>query len=353
MTKASTNEPKNASLAAHFLVGSGPNDGGAKRCWVISDGTIGMLSQSLAVLRMLGIDGEDLRAIPTPILRLFPALAAIPGWQLTLGRKPDWLKAGIYPDLLITCGKRMAGISIGVRRLAKGRTKTIHIQDPQIKADHFDLLIVPAHDHIAQNPPANLLISTGSLNRLSPEEIAADYNQLPDTIKALKAPITAVMIGGHNRRYKAGRESFTALGAQLKAFASIHHTSLALIPSRRTPSSHLNALCSALSDIPYYLWDGRTDNPYPGILGLADYIIVTSDSVNMITEACITGKPVLSAYLANESGRIAYFHKMMEDKGHIAKLETILTTPQRLNAGFLVLDERERLARQIRAFFSG
>ena len=33
-------------------------------------------------------------------------------------------------------------------------------------------------------------------------------------------------------------------------------------------------------------------NPYAGLLGWADRLVVTPDSVNMISEACATGKPV-------------------------------------------------------------
>ena len=59
---------------------------------------------------------------------------------------------------------------------------------------------------------------------------------------------------------------------------------------------------------------------YPGILGLVDAVIVTSDSVNMISEATITGLPVLIAEWQNETGRIAAFHDAMVAAGHIAPL---------------------------------
>ncbi len=327
------------------------------RCWVISDGTMGMVSQCLALLKILDIDGEDIRAVPTPLLRLFPKLAAIPGWQLTLGRKPDWLKAGIWPDLLITCGKRMAGISIGVKRLSGGQTRTIHIQDPQIPPHYFDLLITPSHDHIAQQAvrPSNLILSTGALNRLDRAEIALAGTSLPAELKQLKAPVCAVMIGGHNRRYKAGKSSFVSLARQLSEFADIlspkGKPSFVLIPSRRTPKRHLRHLCEGLSGISYHLWDGTNDNPYPGILGLADIIIVTSDSVNMVSEACITGKPVLTAYLQAETGRIARFHQIMEEKGHILKLSDILTSQKTLPKTMPALDEKDRLASEIKQFF--
>lgn len=332
-------------------------DGWPGRCWVISDGTMGMVSQCLALLRALDIDGEDIRAVPTPLLRMFPTLAAIPGWQLTMGRKPDWLKAGIWPDLLITCGKRMAGISIGVKRLSRGQTRTIHIQDPHIAPRYFDLLITPAHDHIAvaqregRQFHDNLLVTMGALNRLSPKEIAEAGSELPAEVRKQKKPVIAVMIGGNNRRYKAGKEAFLRLADQLTSLVKQTGGSLIILPSRRTPKRHLRGLSDQLGTTAHQIWDGKGDNPYPGVLGLADILAVTSDSVNMISEACITGKPVLTIHLAQETGRIAAFHQMMETRGHILRLGDILSGKTALPKKMAILDERAKIAAQVHAFF--
>ena len=55
--------------------------------------------------------------------------------------------------------------------------------------------------------------------------------------------------------------------------------------------------------MPHYLWDGEGENPYFGLLGLADFLVVTCDSVNMVSEAASTGKPV---YVADLPGGRAY-----------------------------------------------
>ena len=43
------------------------------------------------------------------------------------------------------------------------------------------------------------------------------------------------------------------------------------------------------------VWDGQGDNPYFGMLALADLIVVTQDSVSMISEAAATTAPTASA----------------------------------------------------------
>ena len=43
----------------------------------------------------------------------------------------------------------------------------------------------------------------------------------------------------------------------------------------------------------FYRWSGaNADNPYMGMLAWADRLIVTGDSIAMLSEACATGKPV-------------------------------------------------------------
>ena len=51
------------------------------------------------------------------------------------------------------------------------------------------------------------------------------------------------------------------------------------------------------------------------MLGLADAIVVTGDSVNMVSEACATGKPVHVFQLDGKSRKFARFHASLESKG--------------------------------------
>ena len=319
------------------------------QCLILSDGTMGMLSQCLACAHILGIEAVDLRVMPSPILRIFPLLAKLPGWNLTVGRVPNWLRGGVFPEILITCGRRMAGISMGIKRMSGGATTTIHIQDPHVAPHHFDLLIVPAHDDLAQQNLPNIVVSTGALNRLNMAEIKEKQRLLATGIGGLKKPVTAVMIGGHNKRYKAGRAAFIKLGQQCAAFARAHKTSLVLVTSRRTPQRFLDDLKAELEGIQFVVCGGGAENPYPGVLGLARYIIVTSDSVNMTSEACITGKPVLSAFLKEENGRIAKFHERMQARHHTARLDEVLKNSARLKKPFAILDERAAIAKMILA----
>ena len=63
-------------------------------------------------------------------------------------------------------------------------------------------------------------------------------------------------------------------------------------PSRRTPPELLAAVRAGLGGAPGFVWDGDGDNPYAAMLALADAMLVTGDSANMVGEATATGAPV-------------------------------------------------------------
>jgi hypothetical protein len=69
--------------------------------------------------------------------------------------------------------------------------------------------------------------------------------------------------------------------------------SLAITPSRRTPEAVRSLLEEAFRGDPaVFVWDLEGDNPYRAILASADRLVVTSDSVPMVSEALSTGHPV-------------------------------------------------------------
>ena len=55
--------------------------------------------------------------------------------------------------------------------------------------------------------------------------------------------------------------------------------------------------------------------PYLAFLSLADAIVVTEDSVNMVTEATGTGKPVYIQPMSGRSARLSRFHVLMRERG--------------------------------------
>ena len=67
----------------------------------------------------------------------------------------------------------------------------------------------------------------------------------------------------------------------------------AIVPSRRTPDEVLAQFGKAGERDPdLWVWRREGDNPYLGVLALADRLVVTGDSVSMVSEALATPHPV-------------------------------------------------------------
>jgi len=319
-----------------------PDLASARTCWVVSDGTKGMEVQSLGLARQMQLEIRYIRLQPPGLLRRLPRLALLPGWPPP--EEINQAAEGGWPDLVITTGHRMAGLSILIRRLSRGRTRSVHIQDPGLPPAFFDYLIVPSHDHARGE---NVMVTTGSLNSLTPEVIATAGVSLSPDLGLLPRPVLAVMTGGSNRRYGINRQDYLDLGRCMAIMAKTRGASLVFIPSRRSLAEAGDAIREGVQHyddrIPHHIWDGTEPNPYPGILGLADAIIVTSDSVNMTSEACLAGKPVFTYAFRKETGRIARFHEIMQQEGYTFPVATM---PDK-NTAFVkgrILDETARIA---------
>jgi len=134
-------------------------------------------------------------------------------------------------------------------------------------------------------------------------------------VDPLPHPRIAVLLGGESAAFSFPPELATTLGAKLAALAGENGGSLLVTPSRRTRTDSLAALFVAIKDVPHIVWDGTRDNPYFAFLALADAIVATEDSVNMVTEAAGTGKPVYVQALKGSSRRLARFHALMQERG--------------------------------------
>ena len=87
--------------------------------------------------------------------------------------------------------------------------------------------------------------------------------------------------------------------------------------------------------------DGR--NPFAAALGWADRIVVTADSVNMLSEACSTAAPVRVAGLGLAGGRMQWFLDSLRARGRIQPIDQ-----QSWAAGGTPLQETTRVAALVR-----
>ncbi|HYK79818.1 MAG TPA: mitochondrial fission ELM1 family protein [Micropepsaceae bacterium] len=295
-------------------------------CWVVTDGKAGMESQCVGLAEALGLTPTVKRVrLRSPWRQLTPYFRF--GGRVQFTPESDSLEAP-WPDLLIATGRHSVAASILVRKLSGGHTRNVQLQNPVIASSHFDLVVVPRHDELHG---ANIISTRGALHRITPELLRKGADDLRPEIARLARPYVSVLIGGSNAAYRLGPAEMTKLSHELAAVARDRKASLLVTPSRRTDEECLAILKAELAAVPHYLWDGRGENPYFGLLGLADFIVVTGDSVNMVSESASTGKPVYVVDLPGDSAKFERFHRALRADGvtrvFAGKLEPYVYAP--------------------------
>ncbi len=209
-------------------------------------------------------------------------------WTLGVGRgqlSPPW------PDLVISCGRRSAARAIAIRKASGGHVVTVHVQDPRGRVDAFDLVIAMEHDRIAGGDYV-IKVAT-ALHDLTPAKLESAGREWAERFAHLGHPLTGVVLGGDLK----GRPFTLADGQKLLEglirLKTATRCGLAITPSRRTPVAVRDLFAAAFADDPrVFLWDLTGDNPYRAILARSDRLVVTSDSVSMVSEALSTPYPV-------------------------------------------------------------
>jgi mitochondrial fission protein ELM1 len=215
--------------------------------------------------------------------------------------------------MLISCGRRSVAVSVAVRRASGNKTFTVHIQDPLIDPKEFDVVIVPAHDKLQGS---NVLVTQGAIHHVSREKLISAAGHFRPLLISLPRPLISVLVGGKNRHQSFSDASAHDFAGKLRLAATSTGGGLAISFSRRTGARNEALLRQDLAGISSYIWDGTGENPYLGLLALADVIVVTNDSISMISEACSTGKPVYIYELPNGGKRHKQFCESLIQSGH-------------------------------------
>jgi len=315
----------------------------ALSCWVVTDGKAGMQSQCVGLAESLGLDPVIKKvALRPPWRQLSPYFRLGHGHAFAEGSDP---LSPPWPDLLIATGRHSIAASLYVQeqsRRAGKRAVTVQIQNPVLAPRYFDLVIVPQHDRLSG---PNVISTLGALQRVTPELLKREAAIFAPQVAQLPRPYIGVLIGGPNAAYRFGEAEMTRFAQLLAQAADNSGGSLLVTPSRRTGASNLALLRETLGARPAFIWDGTGSNPYFGMLGLADALVVTSDSVNMVSEAVAAAKPVRVFDLPGGTAKFGRFHAALRARGLAHPFEGTLqmAAPSRPN------DDMARAVAAVRA----
>jgi mitochondrial fission protein ELM1 len=211
----------------------------------------------------------------------------VPG-SLSVVRDAAALDARLPPPLIIACGRHSVIPALCLKERWQRRTFVVFVQNPLVDPSNFDLVVAPEHDDVAGD---NVVCTRGALHHINSQVLAA-ARQSPTAarLRRPRQPVVTVLLGGPNRCYSFGRADVARLVEKLRRVVQRDDAHLVIVSSRRTPESVRTRFADEFPD--HDVWDPGADNPYLAALAVADYLVVTCDSVSMTSEAAATGRPV-------------------------------------------------------------
>ena len=268
---------------------------GNLNCWILTDGAAGNVKQARVLARGLGLQSREFVVKLNALERAFaPRFRRARFAALNLTPIPD-LADSLDCTFAIGCG-RAGAIALDALKRARPAVRTVQILAPRCDPARFDAIVCPAHDRLSA---PNVLAMIGALNDIDDAWL--------DAGRVLAAQIgtahTLLLVGAptHNAPYTPAQ--FAHLLQRLDA------KNLCISASRRTPPEFLALIRASGARV----WTGAGDgpNPYQVWLSSAGRIIVTPDSVNMISEACATYAQVEVAFADAARGKCAVFFQSL------------------------------------------
>lgn len=287
-------------------------------CWAITDHAAGNQRQALALAERMDMPVRHLVLSPRPPWSWLAPRVTL-GGRLALPVAQRSAFAPPWPALAIGCGRSAALLTRLLRPLTGGHCHTVQILDPRIDPAHWDTVIAPRHDGLSGS---NVLTPLGSLNPID-EAWLADGREASPALGYLPRPRIGVLLGGPRAGLRIDADYARRLLERLLDRYRRDGGSLLVLASRRTPASVVDVMRNGMRGMPGLLWGGPDDgaNPYPGVLGWADRLVVTPDSVNMLSEACAVGCAVHSFAPTALPTKLARFHRSLRDAGLLHDVE--------------------------------
>ena len=242
--------------------------------WVLLGARTGDNNQALALAEALGMPFEvkqlDYNALQSLSVWLPPTAASLTGAAKT-GLKAPW------PDLVIAIGRRSVPVARWIKSKSGGRTKLVRIGHPRIDPKLFDLVVTTRQYPVS--PGGNVVLLPVAMSRFVDPPLP---NANESAFLKMAGRFRLVAIGGATKYWTLPVERI------VEAVERPFDGSVVAVTSRRTDPAIVERL-RALPSIK--LVDGASPR-FAVLLAEAAEIFVTGDSVSMLSEAVLAGKPV-------------------------------------------------------------
>ena len=257
----------------------------APRIWLLLGHRRGDNNQVLALGEALGLPFEtrtmSYKWTTRPRLKLFPESIGHLKAESRQWLQPPW------PDLVIGVGRRTVPVARWIKKQSGGSTKLVRVGHPRAPNALFDLVVTTRQYPVP--PGENVLTLPLAMNRFrkAPERTAEERAWLD----AQPRPHLLLSLGGPASMWKLDNDALRDASGKLARRARELGGTLIVVGSPRTPDDAWRIVREAAPASGHVTFADNSVR-YPVLLADADEQFVTADSVSMISEAVMTGKPV-------------------------------------------------------------
>jgi mitochondrial fission protein ELM1 len=314
---------------------------------VLDDGRAGHLNQSLAVAgeirkaRMAeGYGADDTKIVTVDVeyksalsRACLAAASRFSSWRChgcmacmkaCLDRKSYDALMRTYSDFVISCGSSLAPVNAYMSY--ENNAKNIVIMDPGFfpGLGRFHLAIIPKHDR--PRKAKNVLRTTIAPNLTDEGAMAFAGERLKNRFNISGNNTVGLFVGGDTSHFCMTAPSIRRILDGVLGFCRRNGAELLVTTSRRTPSAVERVIKEALKDEPVckMLVIASESNPggtVNGILHLSSLVVVSAESISMVSEAISSGKRTI-VFTLEKKRRGATKHEralaMLEREGHLS-----------------------------------
>jgi mitochondrial fission protein ELM1 len=240
--------------------------------------------------------------LPNFLLSLFPVWLTV--------NKNDGFNDIENCDVIVTCGRRSARYAKHIKNKIFKNAKIVQILKPDYFTKGIDLIMLPEHDRSFLKKK-NIIRFKGALcEQISQNVLQEEAAKFSKINNMFKGPFIGVYIGGSSRHFHFSPALIEEFARRINQVAK--DACLLITTSRRTDSQVVKILKEHLT-CSYYLYDYKnkdqeSGNPYHAFMHLANFNIVTGDSISMISEILSTGKPLYIFTEGIKSRKYQLFH---------------------------------------------
>lgn len=240
-----------------------------------------------------------------------------------------------WPDIIINGHPSTAPIALAIKQRTQNKSFLVNIHKPDISFHHFDLVVAPEHEKLQG---ANVLMTTGFLNKIHPERLSKQINTPP--FDQIKPPQILVLGGNESQSIILNDEEMTTIASDLCYLQSKAGGTL-VVAKMVDPDHQLTTRIEMIKEASIISVDLK--DSLINALSFADIIVCLGDEITTLSMACSTGKPVLHYKLDHPSppGFAEFYQKLLS----MNMVATIHDDLQKVH--YCPLRETERVASYI------